>query len=362
MKSAPVFWQRRSLSAASLLPVATLFRSLAALRCGLYRHNILRRERLPVPVIVVGNIAVGGSGKTPAVLWLVEELRKAGRHPGIVSRGYGGQVMASGTPHLVIADPGSDSGPGPDPDFYGDEPVMLARQADCPVAVGRDRPAAAHALLAAHPACDIIVSDDGMQHYRLARTVEIAVVDEAALGNRWPLPSGPLREPLARLAEVDLILAHGELSPRLRAAAGKAPVASMRLVGERFRSLTRPDEWCGAEAFAGKKVHALAGIGQPQRFFDHLAAIGLDIIPHPFPDHYRYRAADFDFAPTETWLMTSKDAVKCASFAPPDAWELPVQAIIDAGAIAPVLEKLRRWTPNCLKFSSARCARGRWIT
>jgi len=338
MKSAPVFWRRRSLPAALLLPVATLFRSLAALRCGLYRHGILGRERIPVPVVVVGNIAVGGSGKTPAVLWLVEELRKAGRHPGIVSRGYGGQAVTGDTPRLVIAEPGSDF--SPDPDFYGDEPVMLARLTNCPVAVGRDRPAVARALLAAHPECDVIVSDDGMQHYRLARTVEIAVVDEATLGNRWPLPSGPLREPLARLAGVDLILAHGELSPRLRAAAGNVPVASMRLAGERFRSLTRPDEWCGAEAFFGKKVHALAGIGQPQRFFDQLAAMGLDVVPHPFPDHYRYRAADFDLAPTETWLMTSKDAVKCIFFAPPDAWELPVRAMIDAGAIAPVLEKL----------------------
>jgi tetraacyldisaccharide 4'-kinase len=332
MRSAPTFWRSRSWRAVSLLPEAALFRGLAALRCGLYRRGILRHERLPVPVIVVGNIAVGGSGKTPAVLWLVEELRKAGRHPGIVSRGYGGRAAASHTPHLVVADP--------DPDFHGDEPVMLAHSAGCPVAVGRSRPAAARALLAMHPECDVIVSDDGMQHYRLARTVEIAVVDETALGNRWLLPSGPLREPLARLAGVDLILAHGELSPRLRAATGTAPVASMRLVGERFRSLSRPDEWCGAEAFAGKKVHALAGIGQPRRFFDHLTAMGLDVIPHPFPDHYRYRAADLGSTPGEIWLMTSKDAVKCVGFAPPDAWELPVRAVIDAGAIAPVLEKL----------------------
>jgi len=332
MKSAPTHWRQRSLCAALLLPSAALFRGLAALRRGLYRHDILRCEQLPVPVIVVGNIAVGGSGKTPAALWLVEELQKAGWRPGIVSRGYGGRAAAGDTPHLVATDP--------NPDVHGDEPVLLARESGCPVAVGRDRPAAARALLAVHPECDVIVSDDGMQHYRLARTVEIAVVDERTLGNCWPLPSGPLREPLARLAEADLILAHGELSPHLQAAAGAVPVASMRLVGERFRSLARPTEWRGAEAFAGKKVHALAGIGQPQRFFDQLTAMGLDIIPHPFPDHYRYRAADFDSAPGETWLMTSKDAVKCVALALPDAWELPVRAIIDAGAIAPVLEKL----------------------
>ena len=336
MKNTPAFWRKRSLPAVSLLPAATLFRGLAALRCGLYRHNILRREQLPVPVIVVGNIAAGGSGKTPAVIWLIEELRKAGWHPGIVSRGYGGQATASGKPHLVVADLGSS----PDPGFFGDEPVMLAQQAGCSVAVGRNRPATARALLAAHPECDVIVSDDGLQHYRLARTVEIAVVDEATLGNRLPLPSGPLREPPARLAGVNLILAHGELSPGLRAQTGTVPIASMRLVGERFRSLAKPDEWCGAEAFFGKKVHALAGIGQPQRFFNQLAAMGLDVTPHPFPDHYRYCAADLDFAPGEIKLMTSKDAVKCAVFAPPDAWELPVRAVIDTGAITPVLEKL----------------------
>ncbi|MCL2875081.1 MAG: tetraacyldisaccharide 4'-kinase [Betaproteobacteria bacterium] len=332
MKNAPVFWRKRSWRAASILPAAMLFRGLAALRYGLYRHGILRREQLPVPVIVIGNVAAGGSGKTPVVFWLIEELRKLGRHPGIVSRGYGGRAAAG--PHLVVA------GPGSSPDFYGDEPVMLAQQTNCPVAVGWDRPAAARALLAAHPECDVIISDDGLQHYRLARTVEIAVVDEAALGNCWPLPSGPLREPIARLAGVDLILAHGELSPRLRAQMGAVPVASMRLVGERFRSLAKPDEWCSAEAFTGKKVHALAGIGQPQRFFDQLAAMGLDVMPHPFPDHHHYRAADLDFAPGEIKLMTSKDAVKCSAFAPPDAWELPVRAVIDVEAITPILEKL----------------------
>ncbi|MDR0563860.1 MAG: tetraacyldisaccharide 4'-kinase [Azoarcus sp.] len=332
MKDAPVFWRRRTWHAVSLLPASALFSGLAALRRQLYRSGVLRRERLPVPVIVVGNIAVGGSGKTPAVLWLVEELRKNGRHPGIVSRGYGGQAERGSESHLVKPDSA--------PDFCGDEPVLLARTAGCPVAIGRNRPAAARTLLAAHPECDVIVSDDGMQHYRLDRTAEIAVVDEAALGNLLLLPSGPLREPLARLSRVDLILAHGELSPRLRRAAGTVPIAAMRLAGKRFRSLAHPGETCGAEAFAGKRVHALAGIGQPQRFFNQLAAMGLDVVPHPFLDHHRYTASDLNFAPGEPKLMTSKDAVKCASFAPPDVWELPVRAIIDAGAIAPILEKL----------------------
>ncbi|MDR1229563.1 MAG: tetraacyldisaccharide 4'-kinase [Azoarcus sp.] len=331
-RAAPPFWQRRGGPAALLLPASALFRCAAALRRWLYRRNILRRERLPAPVIVVGNISVGGSGKTPAVAWLAEELRKAGRHPGIISRGYGGDAAASGQSCLV----GIDA----DPAFCGDEPALLARLTGCPVAIGRDRPAAARILLAAHPECDVIISDDGMQHYRLARTVEIAVLDEATLGNRWPLPSGPLREPLARLASVDLVLAHGELSPRLRAALGAVPVAPMRLDGNRFHSIPNPGQWRDAAAFAGQRVHALAGIGQPQRFFDRLAAMGLEAVPHPFPDHYRYRAADLAFAPGEPKLMTSKDAVKCAAFAPPDTWELPVRAIIAAETVGLILEKL----------------------
>ncbi|MDR2092991.1 MAG: tetraacyldisaccharide 4'-kinase [Azoarcus sp.] len=331
-RAAPLFWQRRGGFAAALLPAGVLFRAVAALRRRLYLGGLLRRERLPVPVIVIGNISVGGSGKTPVAAWLAEELRKAGRHPGIVSRGYGGDAAASGQACLV----GVDADPG----FCGDEPVLLARLTGCPVATGRDRPAAARTLLAAHPECDVIISDDGMQHYRLARTVEIAVLDEAALGNRWPLPAGPLREPLARLAEVDLVIAHGELSPRLRAAAGAVPIVPMRLDGDRFRSLSNPDQWCDAAAFAGQRVHALAGIGQPQRFFDRLAAMGIKAVPHPFPDHHRYCAADLAFAPGEPKLMTSKDAVKCAALKPPDAWELPVRAIIAAEALGLILEKL----------------------
>jgi tetraacyldisaccharide 4'-kinase len=221
-------------------------------------------------------------------------------------------------------------------------------------------------LLAACPECDVIVADDGMQHYRLGRAFEIAVVDEAALGNRCLLPAGPLREPLSRLAEVDLILAHGELSAAIRAVAEKAkagvPVAAMKLAGARLRSLKHPDRWRDAAAFAGQTVHAIAGIGQPRRFFAHLAALGLNVIAHPFPDHHRYGPADLAFAPGETKVMTSKDAVKCAAFAPDEAWELPVDAVIDGAAADRILEELHQWTPDCSKSSSARYAKGRSTT
>jgi tetraacyldisaccharide 4'-kinase len=324
---APAFWQRRGVAAQLLRPLSCLFGAIAV-----RRRAMARAQRLPVPVIVVGNIAVGGSGKTPVVDWLAALLRAAGHRPGIVSRGHGGRVSAEGGVALVPVDG--------DADRYGDEPVLLARLTGCPLAIGRDRPAAARALLRQHPDCDVLIADDGMQHYRLGRDLEIAVVDEATLGNRLLLPAGPLREPLARLAEVDLILAHGALSPALRAATGGVPVFSMQLQGGELRVLADPAHTQPASAFRGRRVHAVAGIGRPQRFFDQLAAEGIDVVPHPFPDHHGFVAADLDFAEVLPILMTAKDAVKCAAFAPADCWEYPVRAQIGSGAAERILEKL----------------------
>ena len=326
---APAFWAVRGLRAALLLPLSFLFQGLADLRRRLYRSGLLKVERLPVPVVVVGNIAVGGSGKTPVADWLVRQLRVAGWRPGIVSRGYGGQVSG------VALLPGDA-----DPTLYGDEPVLLARLTGVPVAVGADRPAAARALLAAHPECDVIVCDDGLQHYRLARDVELVVLDEATLGNRWRLPAGPLREGLGRLRDADLVLAHGQLSPVLRQALEGLAVFPMRLAGESFRSLRDPGQVVDAAHFAGRTVHAFAGIGRPARFFDHLRALGLQVVEHAFPDHHAYSAADLRPGEGMPKVLTSKDAVKCAPFAPDDCWELPVVAEIPAGAAERILEKL----------------------
>jgi len=328
-RSAPAFWRTRSFVALTLLPLSALFVLLSALRRLLFRAGVLKAVRVPVPVVVVGNIAVGGSGKTPVVEWLVRNLREAGLRPGIISRGYGGNIEGEA---LVPQDG--------DPATFGDEPVLLARLAGCPVAVGADRPAVARALLQAHPECDVIISDDGLQHYRLHRDVEVAVVDERTLGNRWLLPAGPLREPVGRLDEVDLILAHGEFSDALAHRFGRRPVFPMALEGTEFFSLRDSRERCGAEAFRGRRVHAVAGIGRPERFFSQLAAMGLDVVAHPFPDHHRFAPVDLDFAPGEPKILTSKDAVKCASFAPPDTWEFPVRARIAAGAAERILEKL----------------------
>lgn len=328
-RQAPAFWRSRTGAALLLAPLAIVFALVARCRRACYRLGLLASVRLPVPLVVVGNVAVGGSGKTPAVAWLVEHLRAAGWTPGIVSRGYGGRVDG-----VALVPPEGDAG------RFGDEPVLLARLTACPVAVGADRPAAAAALLAAFPACDVIVCDDGLQHYRLARDVEIAVVDEATLGNRWPLPAGPLREGLGRLREVDVVLAHGALSPPLARRLGQTPVFPMALEGQRFRALGDPAASCGPDAFRGRRVHALAGIGRPERFFAQLRGLGLEVVGHPFPDHHRFAPADLAVAPGEPKILTSKDAVKCASFAPADTWEFPVAARIGAGAAERILEKL----------------------
>lgn len=329
----PAHWARRGLPAWALWPVSCLFSMLAALRRVLYRRGLLRVERLPVPLVVVGNIAVGGSGKTPVVAWLAEALRTAGFRPGIISRGHGGSEEGV----AVVSEPG-------DPARFGDEPVLLAQLTACPVAVGRDRPAAGRALLAAHPDVNVLISDDGLQHYRLARDVEVIVVDGKVLGNRLRLPAGPLREGLARLAEADILIAHGEWPADAGAAARNVPVFGMSLEGEMLERIDGSEQRPLAD-FRGRRVHAVAGIGRPERFFEQLAAAGLEVVPHPFPDHHPFVASDLDFAPGEARILTAKDAVKCASFAPPETWVFPVRASIDAAASQRIVEKLSHGSP-----------------
>ncbi len=285
---------------------------------------------LPVPVIVVGNIAVGGSGKTPVVAWLVERLQARGYRPGVVSRGYGRHEAET---RVVTVNDSADK--------VGDEPLLLARLTGCPVAVGQDRPAAVAQLIASHPEVDVVISDDGLQHLALRRDVEVVVVDEHVLGNRWLLPAGPLREPVNRLQRADLVLLHGAVSARLERALTAVPTAPMGLTGERFESIADRDVCRSAADFSGQRVHAVAGIGRPARFFEQLRAMGLDVVPHPFADHHAFTPADIAFAAGEPILLTEKDAVKCAAFAPPDTWVFPVRADIPEAALQPVLEKLK---------------------
>jgi tetraacyldisaccharide 4'-kinase len=317
-------WYGRSAGCRWLIPLSALFSLLSYLRRALYRWGWLPVARLPVPVIVVGNITVGGTGKTPLVIWLAERLRAHGYRPGIVSRGYAAQAEQT-----EAVDAGSD------PARAGDEPVLIARRSGCPVRVGRRRAEAARALIAAHPEIDVILSDDGLQHYALGRDVEVAVVDgQRRFGNGWPLPAGPLREPVARLREADAVVVNGESGDWLPT---DCPVYAMQLTGTRFHALHARETTVAADHFAGRSVHAVAGIGNPQRFFDALAALGLNFVPHPFPDHHAYSASDL---PAGTVVMTEKDAVKCVSFAHADTWVLAVDARVQDGLERYLLDKL----------------------
>ena len=326
---APAFWRRRGGWAWVWLPLALVFSALVGVRRFLYRQGMLRSEHPGVPVVIVGNIAVGGSGKTPVVIALCAALRAAGWRPGIVSRGYGGSAVEA---RAVGADD--------DPAECGDEPVLLARETGCAVVVAADRVAAARRLRAIDPACDVIVADDGLQHYRLARDVEVIVVDEAVLGNAWPLPAGPLREGMGRLQHADLVIVQGAPSSSLTARLQQVPLVSMTLQGTRLRELTT-GESRELSVFAGRRVHALAGIGRPQRFFDQLRAAGLEVVEHAFADHHAFSSEDLAAAADAPRVMTSKDAVKCLSFAPPDTWEFPVQAVVAPAAWHIIVEKLR---------------------
>lgn len=291
-------WAHRGPLARLLLPLALLFLLVAAVRRACYRLGLFRVRRFDVPVIVVGNITVGGTGKTPLVIWLADHLKSLGYRPGIVSRGYGGK--ARHWPQQVR--------PDSDPVMVGDEAVLLAAGSGCPVCVGPDRPEAVEALLT-YQGCDIVISDDGLQHYALGRDLEIVVIDGARrFGNGWPLPAGPMREPPSRLRQADLVVVQG---------APDVGEYGMQLVHPTVCPLRGGDrlplaDWATAAGQGG--VHAVAGIGNPQRFFDQLGATGLKVIPHAFADHHPFKAEDLAFGDGLPVLMTEKDAVKCRRF------------------------------------------------
>ena len=321
-------WWQRSLTprTALLLPLSWLFGLLAATRRALYRTGLYQAQRLPVPVVVVGNLTVGGSGKTPLVIALARALAQRGWHPGVISRGYG---ASAAMPREVHADA--------DPAAVGDEPLLIRRA--CPVFVGRRRPAAGRALLAAYPEVDLIIADDGLQHYALARDFEIAVFDARGAGNGRLLPAGPLREPLARAASLDAVVFNGEADLQL-----SAPAWRMHLAAQDFYQLVDPAIRRPAADFVsapGAPIAALAGIGSPARFFATLRALGLHCEEHPFPDHHAYTAADLRAITAQIIVMTEKDAIKCAVFGDPRIWVLPVAAQVDPGLLDALLEKIR---------------------
>jgi tetraacyldisaccharide 4'-kinase len=315
-------WYERAAPPWWMLPLSLCYGAAAGSRRYLYAKRLRKSTRVASPVVVVGNLSVGGTGKTPLVCWLVARLTELGFKPGVVTRGYGGSCR---NPRLI------DS--SADPKAVGDESILLAHRTGAPVAIGRDRPAASQLLVNA--GCDVVVSDDGLQHYALARDCEIVVIDgERRFGNGRLLPAGPLREPESRLAGADAVVVnggtkflHGALSMRLEA------WSAVSVIGGAVQAL---------DAFAGRSVHAVAGIGNPERFFGMLRAHGIDVTAHPLPDHAQLQAADISFADRRPVLMTEKDAVKCAAIAGPHHWYVPVSASFDGGESRVLLDIVTR--------------------
>lgn len=322
-------WYEGASSYRLLLPFSGLFWLLITLRRYLYGMGILGSRRAPAPVVVVGNITAGGTGKTPVTIWLARELQARGFRPGIVSRGYGGSKSGSS----MRVDHASD------PDVVGDEPVLLAIRTGCPVVVDANRVRATQMLV--EDGVDLIIADDGLQHYRLERTYEICVIDGArGLGNRHLLPAGPLRETIDRLNEVDQVLVNGPLRGDREALSvveqnaiefDLVAVEASRLDG----SLNRP-----IAGFAGTTVHAVAGIGNPQRFFDMLRSHDIQVIEHAYPDHARLKRKDLDFRDEFDILVTEKDAVKLNKVALDKLWKVPVELQIDPLLAGPWLEQI----------------------
>lgn len=319
---APAFWDKGAKLGIVLLPLAWVFTAIVRVRRFFYHTGVLKQQYLPVPVIIVGNITVGGTGKTPLVIYIAKLLKHAGYKPGIISRGYGGK--ATSWPHSVT--------PQTDVSLVGDEAVLIANQSACPMAVGPLRVDAARLLLK-QTGCDVIISDDGMQHYALARAIEIAVIDgDRRFGNGFCLPAGPLREPISRLKYVDMVVVNGdktvthEFSMQLNGA-----IAVNILSGEQ-----KP-----LSVLTGIACHALAGIGNPERFFKSLQAAGIACDTHAFPDHHRFSKHDITFQDDKPVLMTEKDAVKCTLFATHQHWYVPVNAVLSAEFTEQLLHLLK---------------------
>ncbi len=316
-------WYQKHLTGLTilLLPLSWLFRLVVMVRYFFYRF-IFKKKSFPVPIIVVGNLTVGGTGKTPLVIWLANSLKKKGFRPGIVSRGVGGKKID----RLQWVDANSDV------QVVGDEAILLARRAACPMVVCADRVAAVSELLR-HSHCNVVISDDGLQHYRLSRDIEIIVIDGArGLGNDQLLPAGPLREPRGRLQRADLIVVNGDERPLSHAEKNINPdkIISMSLAGNTVSSIAAPNKSLDLSCFANKTVHALAAIGHPHRFFETLRKQNVDVIEHVFPDHYLYQREDIFFADNLPVIMTEKDAVKCVKWADERHWYLPVDAHFNA--------------------------------
>jgi tetraacyldisaccharide 4'-kinase len=350
-------WLRRGPLACALWPLSLLFRALSGARAALYRAGLLKSSRLPVPVVVVGNIYIGGTGKTPLTIWLVQALQAAGMRPGVISRGHGSD-----------ADGAREVGAGSTPAEVGDEPLLIWQRTGRPVMVGRDRAATGRALLAAHPDIDIVLTDDGLQHYALRRDIEIILFDGRGAGNGWLLPAGPLREPVSRRRDFTVINAPVLTDELVRsvggqpASLGSYPVRGTTPVGaagssgqpihmtlegrhaEQLKDRSQRRELATLNQ-PGLRLAAAAGIGNPARFFGMLKAAGLAIAELPLPDHHDFADRPFARLEADIILVTEKDAVKCAQIEElrddPRLWVVPVTARIDAALADQIVEKCR---------------------
>ena len=318
------FWYKEMYLSSFFMPLSMIYLDIMRLRRFLYRIGVYKSARLPVPVIIVGNITVGGTGKTPLVIYLVELLQKQGLKVGVISRGYQGEEKPE--PRRVSI--------GTNPALVGDEALLLAKHCACPVVVCADRVAAGRYLLMNSPV-DVIISDDGMQHYALQRDIEIAVIDGSRrFGNGYCLPVGPLREPQERLQEVDFVVVNGgkNLEPGEWA---------MRCIGIDCVNMQN-GEIRSLASFRGQDLHAVAAIGNPQRFFRQLQQAGLNITAHEFPDHHAFTQQELNFSDQLPILMTEKDAVKCQAFANAQYWYLPIKAELDSAFATELLTLLTR--------------------
>ena len=320
-------WQRRGWLAWLMLPLSLLFGAVTGFRRWLYRAGFFRTEYLPVPVIVVGNIYVGGTGKTPLVIWLVQQLREQGFEPGVISRGHGGDAATA-----IRVNPETPAA------VAGDEPLLIRQRTGAPVFVARRRAAAARALLAAHPEVNVVIADDGLQHYALGREIEILLCDERGDGNGWLLPAGPLREPASRRFDFRVVNgggAHGEKT------------FSMRLQGSHAQPLAGRASLIELQQMPpGARIAAAAGIGNPERFFLMLRQLGVKLSQTlALPDHFDFSANPFANLDADIILITEKDAVKClhieAIARDSRLWVVPVQAAIDGLLTKHLVEKLR---------------------
>ena len=312
----------KSLVSLLLLPFSAVFLLISFVRKILYRFNFLRSFKLKIPVIVVGNITSGGTGKTPLIIYLANELKKNGYRPGIISRGYGSKGGG-----MIEASQKNDAAD------VGDEPMLIQKHTHLPVFVSKDRVSAAKALLKKYKKTDVILSDDGIQHYRLKRDIEVLVIDGTRkFGNGYLLPAGPLREFSSKLKTVDAIVCNH-----------KKVIGGSYLMKYKGSSLInlKTNKKIHLNNLRLKNIHAIAGIGNPNRFFDYLKTFNIEFNSSIFEDHYRFSKKDFRNMNDKNIIMTEKDAIKCQKFSRKNFWYLPVTAEVDSKFIDIILKKLR---------------------